>query len=791
MQEIITAEIAGDFRTWTVRVSQTGADYTAAELGFPEGTVLPAVVDAEPELVVEYGDRSASAKTSPLFPSSVRVSFLDPDSALYDALAKVEAERGAGSLRLQLDAPAALGPRAADWFADPATGEPGEDGPYAWEGYAQLDTSEAPLFPGIDGAPLRISAGCGIARARELDAITTTDASAVPTVYEILRRGLGDDEEGSASPLRWLAPLRPQQALSDPLTLAALRFRPLVAYDESGVAVGVFTDAFRDEKGAPIKRREQLAELATLFAARLFRSLSAELEGGEYASGAVRSAWHLAPRAIAGETIDPEGETHAISGYGPYAIAGAPIPPGVAEPYGSPAFPLTARDFRGEGGRRSLRPSPVRLQRKPRQSEPGITSNPYFEGWINALPPGWQSSGTTPVRVTGIETPHAAQLASDTELFVSSARIEAGRPVLGYVRALCRAGVSGITRPLLARLRLYGDGGAVYALEMVLDGSGATAVSSRWVALADVVNEVEFYVDVTSGDITDTRGAECRTTATTFAKPSGDRLAPPLPVSGRVELRLRPSAASPPLVDSAELVFTGDLGLTVPDGASRPAEVETGLVDRGELEIEALAPVLGWTSVTIWSRGYELAGTASLDLLLVRTLYDALTSSALAGPVLVGTVEGLLLPERGAAIDLDTIPGLGSGVVRYAVEGSARYDLLAETSEVQLIPAGDSIPGAFDPATLTVAAPTDLVVTGSGAEAGAGYVDLAWDAVAGADGYRVYRSEASGGPYTLVEDLTLAEIDAYGDSATPTHRAEALTLGTEYFFVVTAYQDVP
>ena len=797
MQELITAEIAGDFRTWTVRLFQTGADYEPAELGLD---ALPTVAAAEPELLLEYGDRSASAKLGRLFPSSVRVSFLDPDSALYDALAKVEAERGAGVLRLQVEGPAAIGPRASTWYADPGTGEPGMDGPYAWRGYARLDTSEAPLFPGIDGQPLRISAGCGLSDAKGLDAITATDPAVSFTAYQALREALADDGAGDALPLRWFAPTAPSGIAG--VVLNNLRFRPLIAYDDTGTAVTIYTDAFRDGKGAPIKRRTQIEELALMCAARVFQAFSAEVESGVSGDVAL-PAWRLAPLAIAGEQFDPTADVPKLSGLGEYGLTGA-LPAPVAEPYVSPARALAAADFRGSGSRRALRPRPVRLKRAPRQSEPGISADPYFTAWDGDEPLGWTDLIGNVTQGVGIETPFAAVFDTDSALSTTAATLDAGTEVLGYVRAFCapNGSPSGQARrvPLLARLRLASDG-TIYGLQALYPPPavppGIIPNGAEWRPLADITDELRFWVAAPE-EITDD-GGECRTTGTTFGKRSGDRLAPPTPARGKLTLTIFANTVTgaKPLVDSAELVFTGDLSLTSPagggaDGAS-PDEIETGLVDRGELEVEAFFVADGWRPAFTWVFGRTGSATRGLDEELVDALYDALASSAAAGPVLVGAIDGLLPPEAGALVDLDTFAGLGTGVVRYAVEGSARYDLIAETSEVQLIPAGDSIPGAVSSTVESVDAPTGLVVTGSGAEAGVGYVDLAWDAVADVDvdGYRVYRSEASGGPYTLVEDLTLAEIDAYGDSATPTYRAEALTLGTEYFFVVTAYQDVP
>jgi len=69
------------------------------------------------------------------------------------------------------------------------------------------------------------------------------------------------------------------------------------------------------------------------------------------------------------------------------------------------------------------------------------------------------------------------------------------------------------------------------------------------------------------------------------------------------------------------------------------------------------------------------------------------------------------------------------------------------------------------------AAPTTLT-----ASAGNTQVALSWGASANASGYHVKRGQASGGPYTLL-----------ADSATTSYTDSAVSSGTTYYYVVSAY----
>jgi hypothetical protein len=707
MQEIITATIQGDFRTWTVRLFQTGADYTAIDLGVD---ALPIVASAEPELLLEYGDRKARVETPPLLPSSIRASLRDEDSELFAVLSKIEAERGAGVFRMQVEAPAAYGPRASTWHADPVTGAPGMDGPYRWRGYARLDTSEAALFPDIDGESVRLSAGCGIAEAEDLPATLTEDYGErtgkpgdVPTVYEVLRLALADEGAGDSLPLRYLAPIRPAAGIVGD-TLSNLRYRPLFSFDNSGPA-GIYADVWRAPGGDPIDRRKQLAELATLQIGRIFQSFEAIDNAGE-----VRPAWHLAPRAIAGEQLDPSSESYKIAGLGSYWSLADTLPAApITQAYAAPAYAIGAADLRANGARRTIRARPIRLQRKPRRKEPGLSADPYFSLWTaGGSVLNWSDVGvTSAVQRSGVESLYSCDLAADSILEGYTAYLGKGTQMQGYIRAYAlRNGASDDAAefPLRVRLRLVADGPTEYGLDRIDRdiGVGGTTllslpVAARWVEVSALTNELELVLRPINDDRVRSDGSECRTTPSEYGKKVGDVLAPALPASGFFKLQIRPNSGfsgAKAIVDSVELVLTSDLGITYPDGGEKPIVIETGLVAVGELEIEVNDDSLGWTPRRFWSTGHATASEPDLDELLAREHYDARASSAAAGPVFAGTIDGLLPPNAGALVDLDSIPGTESGQVRYGVEGSARYNLVAETSELQLVPAGDSVVGA-------------------------------------------------------------------------------------------------
>ncbi len=78
---------------------------------------------------------------------------------------------------------------------------------------------------------------------------------------------------------------------------------------------------------------------------------------------------------------------------------------------------------------------------------------------------------------------------------------------------------------------------------------------------------------------------------------------------------------------------------------------------------------------------------------------------------------------------------------------------------------------SFPPSAIPVQAPINVSASGRDQA-----VDLQWDAVSGAEQYRVYRSTAAGGPYTEV-----------AVTAVPLHADAGLVNGTFYHYVVTAH----
>ncbi len=90
-------------------------------------------------------------------------------------------------------------------------------------------------------------------------------------------------------------------------------------------------------------------------------------------------------------------------------------------------------------------------------------------------------------------------------------------------------------------------------------------------------------------------------------------------------------------------------------------------------------------------------------------------------------------------------------------------------------PSGDSNEASATPQNGPPLAPTNLVAT-----PGDGQASLVWSANGEPDiaGYDVYRSQTSGGPYSLVNTAALVTTNAYTDTG--------LTNGTTYYWVVTA-----
>ena len=70
----------------------------------------------------------------------------------------------------------------------------------------------------------------------------------------------------------------------------------------------------------------------------------------------------------------------------------------------------------------------------------------------------------------------------------------------------------------------------------------------------------------------------------------------------------------------------------------------------------------------------------------------------------------------------------------------------------------------------------------AGTAAGAGRANLAWEAVAGADGYRIWMAESEDGDYTVAKMINSGDTVSYTKSD--------LESGKTYYFKVAAYTDV-
>ncbi|GBF32636.1 chitinase [Desulfocucumis palustris] len=109
-----------------------------------------------------------------------------------------------------------------------------------------------------------------------------------------------------------------------------------------------------------------------------------------------------------------------------------------------------------------------------------------------------------------------------------------------------------------------------------------------------------------------------------------------------------------------------------------------------------------------------------------------------------------------------TADGLTNGAIYYFVaKATNAYGDSNNSNEVKAAPVGQSLPN---------------VPTGLTASAGNGCVTLTWNKVNGATGYKIFRGEKSGGPYTQA---------ASGETGT-SYTEVGLTNGITYYFVVKA-----
>lgn len=140
----------------------------------------------------------------------------------------------------------------------------------------------------------------------------------------------------------------------------------------------------------------------------------------------------------------------------------------------------------------------------------------------------------------------------------------------------------------------------------------------------------------------------------------------------------------------------------------------------------------------------------------------------------------------------DDGPAATTTTTASTVASSTTSTTASATTETTGAPATSTTTAA---ATGTALAPVSVL--DAGPSAGSGEIRLGWSGVAGAEGYRLYRADAAGGPFELAADLDVAT----GTSTT----AEGVTnvwspapgeyeyiefgAATRRYFRVTAYDD--
>jgi autotransporter-associated beta strand protein len=176
----------------------------------------------------------------------------------------------------------------------------------------------------------------------------------------------------------------------------------------------------------------------------------------------------------------------------------------------------------------------------------------------------------------------------------------------------------------------------------------------------------------------------------------------------------------------------------------------------------ALSPANGGTGTLTLSSGLNLNGGSILNLGLG-------TSSGLLA-VTAGTYTA---PSSGTVtINLAALTGFAPGTYNL-ITGATGIN--ASSFIIGTAPAGYSYQLSASNGTLSVTVSVPIVPTGLTATAGNNQVVLAWNAVSSATSYNVKVSTNSGGPYSLVANVTTAGMTDTG-----------LTNGTTYYFVVSA-----
>ena len=676
-----------------------------------------------------------------VLPSSVRISVLDEDRSdpgedgtpLFDALeAAIEAGEEEG-WRLVVHAPQVTRTLGSGGDASSVTCRA-----YAWDGPLQLSTLDRTEFPGIEGQVTTVEAGCGLARAKDVEAPVSADEGDLWTVAGRVVRAvsrIAGTETASAPTVRFVvgwSGFTPSPPDGPVATVEALRPGVAVYPDPDGVEPPVVIDPFdaepsAEKAGRPVSCQRALAELAAAFDCRVHRAITAQPdadgdpvpttpsadEDGRFLPG---SGFLFAHPWAHGVEVE-----QATSGYAPSSLAteeeASPAPSYV------PPIALAAGDVTAppdHSPRRRALPPALRCEvlRKARgggrYGPPGYTMDPAFRQWDDGTTPIlWTVESGSVTRVAGVETTYAMRLDdpgddSWTEVYAEGPAVAAGSRLLGIEpRAFARASESGDDGVLYWGLSIY-DGAspspATYYLNAYVDTSGAVPWPNGRFYWSTTPGERRIPFGPENGEFgegtwQEWRGAEARTSAVIAALLGlSNRYdltsIPPCPASGLLRFHLFGRDREPE-VDSAELLMPEGVLTAVGSGAetTRSRHVvrrpERGLVGVGEVPWEQLV-VDGEDEVWVpATRFLAEDGTTIRDDLATMECASVLEDRGLPGGGFVGESDPapaalwvrlpvLVPPEQ-------TIEYPADSGEEWRVGRGCRLDLVAETTEAVLV----------------------------------------------------------------------------------------------------------
>jgi len=612
-QTIYQGVVRGHWRDVTVRLQHDQGD-PPAEVG---------TLDLPHQLIISYGQAGGLSGESEdiygdaLLPSSVTLAVLDDDgeggTPVFDALDAAQAAGEEASWRVVITAPAAQVRMAAGLVAMRA---------YAWTGRPRLSTLDRTEFPGIEGQATVVEAACGLAAAKEEDAVVVTSPAKIYTLAERFVEGLSPllgTETGPSIPIRFVMGWHGKTSSPPAGPIATVEtLRPGVAVykDPDGVGADLIVDPFDAEEPREASRviTQRLADLATMlrelaeaFDCRLWQAITAhpydaadpvpdtpaEDAFGRWLEG---NEWLFAHPWALGVEVE-----EAASGYAPASViteetvdpCAFHIPPLAVAPADVSAPP----DHRPR--RRTLRPlRRAEVLRKARAGgrfgPPGYTADPAFRHWIDANTIRyWDVLQGAVERVSGVETEFACRMDPDTdpvcEIAARGPVVAAGTRLTGEARAYAAATESGTLQVVRWGLSIEGDQGTYYL----------NSQTKNFVILVVPTGRLYWSTSKNFTRLWFGQGAESGDGWTEYRSENGFcRLAgvPPAPISGVVRFHLF-GGDHEPAVDSAELLLPDGIVTAVAEaGAEEGGTVrapfvllrERGLVGVGEVPWEQL-----------------------------------------------------------------------------------------------------------------------------------------------------------------------------------------------------------